>query len=71
MTGTHILYGSPIKPSWQEQNTLWWRTSHKAALPQGRPFLHGSTHLLFIHPLLFGQSELPIHSGLQYGGLPI
>lgn len=42
---------------------------HWAFWPQ-RPG-QGSLHLLLIHALLFGHSELPTHSGLQLGGCPI
>ena len=43
-------------------------TAHLELIPQ--EFGHGSAHLLLMHAILVGHSELTVHSGLQNGGEP-
>lgn len=48
---------------------IWLITLHKAATPHEPG--QGSRHFSFMHAKLLGHSELMVHSGLQFGGLPI
>ena len=59
----HAVNGSPIYPSTQVQEGMWFITLHWALIPHVPG--QGSTHLFLWHALLEGQSELTTHSGLQ------
>lgn len=48
---------------------MWLITLHCALIPQEPG--QGSEHLLRIQAKLLEHSELIVHSGLQFGGLPI
>ena len=69
VTRLHCVNGSPWYPLSQTHMGMWLRTRHVAWMPQ-RPG-HGSTHLWFLQANSVGQSLLNIHSGWQFGGLPI
>lgn len=58
-----------MKPSGQVQIGVWFITLHSASTPQDPG--QGSLHFSVIHAKLLGHSEFIIHSGLQFGGLPI
>lgn len=65
----HRVNGSPVYEVLQEHNGLWLITLQLVLIPQGLG--QGLTHLLFIQALSCEHSELTIHSGLQFGGIPI
>lgn len=48
---------------------IWLRTLHIAEIPQDPG--QGSWHLELIQARSLGQLECIVHSGLQFGGLPI
>lgn len=50
------------------QTGEWLRALHKALKPQEPG--QGSLHLSLTHARFEGHSELDMHSGLQFGGLP-
>lgn len=64
-----IVNASPMKPSEQEHIGVWLITLHKAFTPQDPG--QGSLHFSLIQAKLLGHSELTVHSGLQFGGLPL
>ena len=67
--GWQLLNGSPVKSSGQEHAGVWWIILQIAPNPQEPG--HGSLHFSFMHALLLGQSGFMVHSGLQFGGLPM
>lgn len=60
--------GSPVNPDLQVHIGLWFTTSQWVFKPHvpGQGFLH----FKLIQALFKGHSELTVHSGLQFGGLP-
>lgn len=68
ITRVHSVKGSPVCEFLHEHMGLWFITLQLALTPQG--FGQGFTHLLFMHALSRGHSELTIHSGRQFGGVP-
>lgn len=64
-----LLKGSPEYPSRHVQIDTWLCTLHSAFTPHVPG--QGSVHFSLIHALSLGQSEFMVHSGLQFGGLPI
>lgn len=65
----HLLNGSPVKSAGQLQIGLWFTTWHLAFKPQVPA--HGFEHFWLIQACVKEHSELVIHSGRQFGGLPI
>lgn len=61
--------GSPEYPDKHMQLGVWLITAHSAFWPHVPG--QGSTHFRLIHAKLFGHSLLLMHSGLQFGGVPI
>ena len=68
-TGWQLLNASPVKPSAQLQSGVWFTTRQTALVPQDPG--QGSTHFLLTHVWADGQSELTMHSGRQFGAVPI
>lgn len=62
----HMVKGSPVKSPGQLQIGLWFTTKHCALIPHVPR--HGSIHFWLLQAIFEGQSELIIHSGLQFGG---
>lgn len=56
-------------PSGHVQIGVWLITIHDALIPQDPG--QGSMHFSRIQALLLIHSEFILHSGLQFGGLPI
>lgn len=67
--GKHLVKGSPVNPDWQAQMGLWFLTLHCALIPQ--VLGHGSLHLWLMQAWFGEHSELTMHSGRQFGGLPL
>lgn len=67
--GVQLVKGSPVNPSKHVHIGVWLMTLHWAPIPQDPG--QGSTHFSLIQAKLLGHSELILHSGLQFGGLPI
>ena len=67
--GRQSLNPSPWNPCMQLQTGLWLRTRQSAFALQDPG--HGSTQRWLIQALVDGQSELTIHSGRQFGAVPI
>lgn len=64
-----FVKGSPINPSGQIQEGIWFMTLQCASRPQDPG--QGSMHFSRIHALFLIHSELMVHSGLQLGGAPM
>lgn len=64
-----VVKGFPEYPARHEQTGLWFITLHSVFLPQG--FGQGFTHRLLTQALFDLHSEFTIHSGLQFGGMPM
>lgn len=60
--------GSPVKSIRHEHMGLWLIVSHLVLEPHNPR--QGSPHLLLMHAWLKAHSELTVHSGRQFGGLP-
>lgn len=56
-------------PSIQLHIGVWFITLHRALVPQEPG--HGSLHFCVMHARLLGHSGLTVHSGRQFGGLPM
>lgn len=67
--GTQLTKGSPVRPSKHVQIGIWFTTLHCAPIPQEPK--QGFSHFSLIQAKLLGQSGLIVHSGLQFGGLPM
>lgn len=65
----HLTNGSPTAPFSHSQMAMWSTTEHLALSPQA--FAHGSTHFRFMQAKFRAQSEFTLHSGRQYGGIPL
>lgn len=65
----HCVNGSPVNPNGQAQTGLWLFPWHSALIPQ--VCSQTSEHLFLMQALSDGHSELTIHSGWQFGGVPI
>lgn len=48
---------------------MWWTTWHSAFVPH--KLGHGFVHFCCTQTWLAGHSELDMHSGLQFGGVPL
>lgn len=66
--GWHRTKAFPSKPGLQAQLGTWFKTLQTAFKPQEPG--QGSIQRSFTHALVFGQSELIVHSGRQKGGEP-
>lgn len=64
-----LLKGSPTYPSKHMQLARWFCTRHSAFIPHDPG--QGLMHLSLIQALSLEQSELIVHSGRQFGGLPV
>lgn len=64
-----LVNGSPINPSGHEQIGIWLTIAHWADIPQ-RPG-QGSVHFSLRQTKCVGHSALIVHSGLQFGGIPL
>lgn len=67
--GKQLLKGSPVISTGQVQMELWLNTLQTAFKPQDPG--HGSTHFLLMQAKLLEHSELIVHSGRQFGGIPM
>lgn len=67
--GAQLTKGSPVSPSKQVQIGIWFTTLHSAPNPQAPK--HGFSHFSLIQAKLLGQSGFIVHSGWQFGGVPI
>ena len=65
----HWINGSPVYDCMQVHIGVWLITWHSVLLPQDP--MQGSRHFWFIQANRLGHSMLLIHSGLQFGGLPV
>lgn len=66
---SHATKGSPVYSCGHKQLGVWLTTRHCASKPQAPT--QGFLHLLFIQAIWFGHSLLLVHSGRQFGGVPI
>lgn len=65
----HWTNGSPVKSFAQMHDGTWFTTWHSAFEPQEPA--QGSLHLRLMHAKWLLHSLLLIHSGLQFGGVPM
>lgn len=63
------MKGFPVKSSGQLHIGIWFITLQMAPIPHDPK--QGFLHFSRIHAILLGQSGFIVHSGLQFGGLPI
>lgn len=65
----HPEKGSPVYPIMQWHAGEWLTTLHKALKPHEPG--QGSLHFSLIHAEFEAHSEFSMHSGRQFGGLPM
>lgn len=63
------MKGSPVYPSGQTHDGVWFNTIQLAPDPHDPG--QGSLHFSLIQAKLLKQSEFIIHSGRQFGGDPV
>lgn len=64
-----MVNGSPVYPAGQMQEGTWFMTLQVAETPHDPK--QGSAHFLLTQAIALGQSVFTVHSGRQFGGLPI
>lgn len=67
--GEHAVNGSPVNWSWQRQIGRWFNTLQVANEPHVP--IHGLMHRSLTQARFREHSEFVIHSGLQFGALPM